>query len=66
MLIITRDPGQALIINRNIIIRVLDVQRRQVRFGIEAPRSIEVHRKEILDRILMEELLAAGDAIRQE
>lgn len=55
MLIITRDIHQSLIINRNIIIRVLDVQRRQVRLGIEAPRELEIHRREILDRILSEE-----------
>ncbi len=55
MLIITRDIHQSLIINRNIIIRVLDVQRRQVRLGIEAPRELEIHRREILDRILAEE-----------
>ncbi len=55
MLIITRDIHQSLIINRNIIIRVLDIQRRQVRLGIEAPRELEIHRREILDRILAEE-----------
>ena len=66
MLILTRDIYQSFIIDRSIIIRVLGVQRRQVRIGIEAPRELEIHRKEILDRILLEELLAAGEAIRQE
>lgn len=64
MLILTRNIGEALIIDRDIIIRILGYQQRQVRLGIEAPRSIEVHRKEIMDRIIAEEWQASQDDIQ--
>lgn len=51
MLVLSRRPGEDLIIADNILIRVLGINYSQVRLGIEAPRSIEVHRREIFERI---------------
>ena len=47
MLVLTRKKDQTIIINDNIEITVLDIQGDQVRLGINAPRSVAVHRKEV-------------------
>ncbi len=56
MLIRTRKIEEAIYIGNNaeIKIRVLDVQGRTVRLGIDAPREIPVHREEIYERIQAE------------
>lgn len=54
MLILTRSIGQVLIINNDIMVKVLGVQGKQVRIGIDAPEDIPVHREEIQQRICKE------------
>lgn len=54
MLILTRKIGEAIIINDDIEIVVVDVHNNQVKIGIEAPREIEVYREEIYLRIQQE------------
>lgn len=51
MLILARKVGQRIIIEGGIEITVVEVRGDQVRLGITAPRSIAVHRKELLDQI---------------
>lgn len=55
MLILTRRIGEALMIGDEVNITVLGVKGNQVRFGINAPISIPVHRKEIYLKIKEEE-----------
>ena len=62
MLVLARKVGQSIVINDNIELLVIEVRGDQVRLGIEAPRSIPVHRKELLEQIRAENLKAAGDA----
>ena len=50
MLILAQHPGQQIRIGDDIIIRVLDVNGKQVTIGIEAPRSVSVDREEIYVR----------------
>lgn len=47
MLILSRKLEEKIIINNDIIIKVLGVSSNQVRIGIDAPKSISVHREEI-------------------
>lgn len=54
MLILTRNIGTSIIINDNITVEVLEVNGNQVRIGVEAPKSIGVHRQEVWDRIQAE------------
>ena len=54
MLILTRRPGETLIISDNIRVTVLDVSGNQVRLGVTAPREVPVHREEVAERIRAE------------
>jgi carbon storage regulator len=51
MLILTRRPNETLMIGTEITVTVLGVKGNQVRFGVNAPRNVAVHREEIFDRI---------------
>ncbi len=51
MLVLARKKDQSIIINENIEITILEVQGDQVKIGINAPREISIHRKEIFLQI---------------
>ncbi|MBP7341003.1 MAG: carbon storage regulator CsrA [Smithellaceae bacterium] len=48
MLILTRKQGESITIGDDIRITILDVKGKYVRVGVEAPRSLAVHRQEIV------------------
>jgi carbon storage regulator len=50
MLVLARKVGQSIIIGGSIEITVIEVRGEQVRLGIAAPRTVTVHRKELLER----------------
>ncbi|PHS70190.1 MAG: carbon storage regulator [Cycloclasticus sp.] len=54
MLILTRKVGESLIIGDDVSIIVLGVKGNQVRIGVDAPKSISVHREEIYNKIQAE------------
>ncbi len=56
MLILTRRVGESLMIGNEITVTVLGVKGNQVRIGVNAPRSVTVHREEIFHRIQQEKL----------
>lgn len=62
MLILTRRTQETIYIGDDITITVLGVVGNQVRFGIEAPKSVIVHREEIWKRIKEEEKRKAAAA----
>jgi carbon storage regulator len=47
MLVLTRKTGEAIQIGDDIEITVLSVKGDQIKLGINAPKNIEIHRKEI-------------------
>ena len=61
MLALTRKKGESIIISDNIEIVVLSVQGDQIKIGINAPRSISVHRKEIYEQIVEENKQATAN-----
>ncbi len=50
MLILTRRPGETLMIGDDIEVTVLAVNGSQVRIGIKAPRDVAVDREELRNR----------------
>ncbi len=51
MLILTRRVGETIMINEDIRVTVLGVKGNQVRVGIDAPKTVAVHREEVYERI---------------
>lgn len=60
MLILTRKLGESIQIGDDIRIKIIDVSRSFVKIGIDAPRSVKVHREEIYERIREENILAGA------
>lgn len=52
MLVLSRKIGEVITIGSQVKITVIGFSRGVVRLGIEAPKSIPVHRKEVYDRII--------------
>ena len=51
MLILSRRIGESLQIGENISVRVVAIHGNQVRLGVDAPKSVPVHREEVAKRI---------------
>ena len=47
MLALTRKVDEGIIINGEIEVKVLDIQDGKVKLGIEAPKEMSIHRKEV-------------------
>src|SRR5689334_2084458 len=61
MLILTRRVGETVMIGDEVTITVLGVKGGQIRVGINAPKSVLVHREEIYERIKHEEQSQTAD-----
>jgi len=61
MLALSRKKNEALIINNNIEITILEVKGDQVKIGISAPKEVPIYRKEVYTQI-QEANKAATDA----
>ena len=51
MLVLTRKMNEAIVIGENIVVTVIDIRGDKIRLGIEAPKHVSVHRREIYERI---------------
>lgn len=59
MLILSRKPGESILIGEGIEIKILEIDSNQVKIGINAPKSIKVIRSEILQHANQENLAAS-------
>ena len=62
MLIITRRPGEKIMLGDDIVVHVMEIVGNSVRVGIQAPRSVPVYREEIWNAVREENQAAAADA----
>lgn len=62
MLILTRRPGERVVIGDNILVTVMGVSGHTVRLGIEAPEGISIYREEIWLAVEAENRAAAAAA----
>ena len=51
MLVLSRKKNESIVIGDDVFIVVVAIQGDKVRLGIDAPKSVTVHRREIYDRI---------------
>ncbi|MCL2789952.1 MAG: carbon storage regulator CsrA [Desulfobulbus sp.] len=61
MLVLTRKPGEGIIIGDNITIKIIELKGGGIRMGIDAPRNTKIYRQEVYDRIRQENIDAAAD-----
>ncbi len=59
MLVLSRQRDETIMIGDNIEVTVVDIRGDKVRLGINAPKEIAVHRKEVYDAIRRENREAA-------
>lgn len=64
MLILTRRVGESLRIGDDVSVTVLGIKGSQVRLGVNAPKSVPVHREEVYDRINDENLKNSDDKVK--
>lgn len=66
MLILSRKKDESLIIGGEIEIKIVEISDGKVRIGINAPKNIDVHRKEIYDLIQAENTLSSESKSKVE
>lgn len=58
MLVLSRKKNESIVIDDNITIVVVEIRGDKVRLGIEAPKEVPVHRREVFDAIRRNEKAA--------
>ena len=51
MLVLSRKKNESIVINDDITIVVVEIRGDKVRLGVEAPKEVPVHRREVYDAI---------------
>jgi carbon storage regulator len=62
MLVLSRKKDEKIVIGDNISIMVVEIRGDKVRLGIEAPRDISVHRREVYEAIKRKQSEGDDDA----
>lgn len=51
MLVLSRKKNESIVLDNNIVLTVVEIKGDKVRIGIEAPKSVEIHRAEVFKRL---------------
>jgi carbon storage regulator len=62
MLVLSRKKNESIVINNDITIVVVEIRGDKVRLGVEAPKEVPVHRREVYDAIKRNEAVQNGGA----
>ena len=65
MLVLSRKKNESIVIDNDITIVVVEIRGDKVRLGVEAPKEVPVHRREVFDAIRRNEAAAGEDAAEQ-
>jgi carbon storage regulator len=65
MLIITRRPGERIVLGDDIVVTVMEISGQTARIGIDAPKSLSVYREEIWEAVKRENEAAASANVEQ-
>ena len=60
MLVLSRKKDESIVINNDITIVVVEIRGDKVRLGVEAPKEVPVHRREVFDAIARGESVDSG------
>ena len=60
MLVLSRKKNESIVINNDITIVVVEIRGDKVRLGVEAPKEVPVHRREVYDAIKRNEQMTKG------
>jgi carbon storage regulator len=66
VLVLSRRPGESVVIGDEVVVTVLEVRGDVIRLGIRAPRAIQVHREEVFRELQRANQEAASSADRAE
>ena len=62
MLVLSRKKNESIVINDEITIVVVEIRGDKVRLGVEAPKEVPVHRREVYDAIKRNEATRSGES----
>ena len=62
MLVLSRKKNESIVINNDITIVVVEIRGDKVRLGVEAPKEVPVHRREVYEAIKRNESAANDSA----
>src|SRR5210317_1338257 len=65
MLVLSRKKNESIVINNDIKIVVVEIRGDKVRLGVEAPREVPVHRREVYEAIKRNEMEQRDAAARE-
>jgi len=60
MLVLSRKKNESIVINNDITIVVVEIRGDKVRLGVEAPKEVPVHRREVYEAIQRNDAAQAG------
>lgn len=60
MLILTRRIGESIRIGDDVVVTIFEVRGDSVRIGIDAPKSVQVHRQEVYDELKLANAAASS------
>lgn len=66
MLVLSRKKNESIVINNDITIVVVEIRGDKVRLGVEAPKEVPVHRREVYEAIQRANLAGSDPAAGQD